>query len=251
MEIVTGLRGTPHITSADVIGFQQGIATVGSGALPVGEKFRAELASNNELKIYDGEGVIQGVHFRVLPGTYDSITLKNGSQGQKRKDLIVVKYTKNAQTGYENTEWVVKKGTSTTETPVEPTATEGDVRAGDILAEVPWYVVEYDGINVTSVTPKFSTLMNIQELTEGFSSLNSNLAGLISVEQRGVTLTADWCHIADKSGYYLLAAFNIRSDTNHPVTGIQRSGTGGYTVIISGGTNGTQHALWLIWGKAT
>lgn len=82
-------------------------------------------------------------------------------------------------------------------------------------------------------------------------SLNSNLAGLISVEQRGVTLTADWCHIADKSGYYLLAAFNIRSDTNHPVTGIQRSGTGGYTIIISGGTNGTQHALWLIWGKAT
>lgn len=177
MEIVTGLRGTPHITSADVIGFQQGIATVGSGALPVGEKFRAELASNNELKIYDGEGVIQGVHFRVLPGTYDSITLENGSQGQKRKDLIVVKYTKNAQTGYENTEWVVKKGTSTTETPAEPTATEGDVRAGDILAEVPWYVVEYDGINVTSVTPKFSTLMNIQELTEGFSSLNSNLNG--------------------------------------------------------------------------
>ena len=82
-------------------------------------------------------------------------------------------------------------------------------------------------------------------------SLNSNLAGLISVEQRGVTLMADWCHIADKSGYYLLAAFNIRSDTNHPVTGIQRPGTGGYTVIISGGTNGTQHALWLIWGKAT
>ena len=80
---------------------------------------------------------------------------------------------------------------------------------------------------------------------------NSNLAGLISVEQRGVTLTADWCHIADKSGYYLLAAFNIRSDTNHLVTGIQRPGTGGYTVIISGGTNGTQHALWLIWGKAT
>lgn len=193
MEIVTGLRGTPHITSADVIGFQQGIATVGSGALPVGEKFRAELASNNELKIYDGEGVIQGVHFRVLPGTYDSITLENGSQGQKRKDLIVVKYTKNAQTGYENTEWVVKKGTSTTETPVEPTATEGDVRAGDILAEVPWYVVEYDGINVTSVTPKFSTLMNIQELTEGFSSLNSNFVsgnlGSFRITHQLVSLT--------------------------------------------------------------
>lgn len=87
--------------------------------------------------------------------------------------------------------------------------------------------------------------------SEYFDELNSNLAGLISVEQRGVTLTADWCHIADKSGYYLLAAFNIRGDTNYPVTGIQRPGTGGYTIIIGGGSNGTQHALWLIWGKYT
>lgn len=191
MEIVTGLRGTPHITSADAIGFQQGIATVGSGALPVGEKFRSELASNNELKIYDGEGVIQGVHFRVLPGTYDSITLENGTQGQKRKDLIVVRYTKDAETGYENTEWVVKKGTSTTGTPTEPTATEGDIRAGDALAEVPWYVVEYDGINVTSVTPKFSTLMNIQELTEGFSELNRKFPGSWHVDYTRITLNYD------------------------------------------------------------
>ena len=104
---------------------------------------------------------------------------------------------------------------------------------------------------MSEVKAVFTALKTGAEMQADISSLNSNLAGLISVEQRGVTLTADWCHIADKSGYYLLAAFNIRSDTNHPVTGIQRPGTGGYTVIISGGTNGTQHALWLIWGKAT
>ena len=113
------------------------------------------------------------------------------------------------------------------------------------------YQVHLNGINIENVTAVYTSVQTMLDMQADISSLNSNLAGLISVEQRGVTLTADWCHIADKPGYYLLAAFNIRSDTNYPVTGIQRPGTGGYTVIISGGTNGTQHALWLIWGKAT
>lgn len=245
MEIVTGLRGTPHITSADAIGFQQGIATVGSGALPVGEKFRSELASNNELKIYDGEGVIQGVHFRVLPGTYDSITLENGAQGQKRKDLIVVRYTKDAETGYENTVWAVKKGTSTTGTPTEPTATEGDIRAGDALAEVPWYVVEYDGINVTSVTPKFSTLMNIQELTEGFGELNRNT---IIVEFHHCKTGQSWYIVPQRSGYALIAAYNIRNDTTNSVKGIQKRSSGDYTVMFDD-TPGGELDLWLVWAR--
>lgn len=245
MEIVTGLRGTPHITSADAIGFQQGIATVGSGALPVGEKFRSELASNNELKIYDGEGVIQGVHFRVLPGTYDSITLENGAQGQKRKDLIVVRYTKDAETGYENTVWAVKKGTSTTGTPAEPTATEGDIRAGDALAEVPWYVVEYDGINVTSVTPKFSTLMNIQELTEGFGELNRNT---IIVEIRHCDPGQSWYIVSDRSGYVLIAAYTIRNDTTNSVKGIQKRASTGYTIMFDDTPFG-ELDLWLAWAR--
>lgn len=85
---------------------------------------------------------------------------------------------------------------------------------------------------------------------EELDSLNSNLGGLISVEQKSVTLTADWCHVADKGGYYLLDAFNIRNDTNYYIKGIQRPSTGGYTVLFNG-ANGGQHTLWLIWGKAT
>ena len=136
MEIVTGLRKTPHISSNDMQSFQLGI-TGEDGAFPVGEIFRTELASNNELKVYDGEGVVGGVHFRVAPGTYDSITLENGSQGKRRKDLIVVRYTRSASDGTENTEWAVKKGTETTGTPTAPAATTGDIRNGDALAELP------------------------------------------------------------------------------------------------------------------
>lgn len=179
MEIVTGLRKTPHISSNDMQSFQLGI-TGEDGAFPVGEIFRTELASNNELKVYDGEGVVGGVHFRVAPGTYDSITLENGSQGKKRKDLIVVRYTKSSSDGTENTEWAVKKGTETTGTPTAPAATTGDIRNGDVLAELPMFEIEYNGLNVLEVTEKFQTLMSLKELRELVGSLNSNMDRLDS-----------------------------------------------------------------------
>lgn len=181
MEIVTGLRKTPHISSNDMQSFQLGI-TGEDGAFPVGEIFRTELASNNELKVYDGEGVVGGVHFRVAPGTYDSITLENGSQGKKRKDLIVVRYTKSSSDGTENTEWAVKKGTETTGTPTAPAATTGDIRNGDTLVELPMFEIEYNGLNVLEVTEKFQTLMSLKKLRELVGSLNSNMKILGSRE---------------------------------------------------------------------
>ena len=181
MEIVTGLRKTPHISSNDMQSFQLGI-TGEDGAFPVGEIFRTELASNNELKVYDGEGVVGGVHFRVAPGTYDSITLENGSQGKKRKDLIVVRYTKSSSDGTENMEWAVKKGTETTGTPTAPAATTGDIRNGDDLAELPMFEIEYNGLNVLEVTEKFQTLMSLKKLRELVGSLNSNMKILGSRE---------------------------------------------------------------------
>ena len=184
MEIVTGLRKTPHISSNDMQSFQLGI-TGEDGAFPVGEIFRTELASNNELKVYDGEGVVGGVHFRVAPGTYDSITLENGSQGKRRKDLIVVRYTRSASDGTENTEWAVKKGTETTGTPTAPAATTGDIRNGDALAELPMFEIEYNGLNVVEVTEKFQTLMSLKELRELVSSLNSNMDRLNSEADLG------------------------------------------------------------------
>lgn len=206
MKIVTGYKGTPHVTANDDQGLYQGIMTTDSAALPVGNMFNAELASNNELKIYDGEGIVQGVHFRVLPGTYDSVTLENGSQGKKRKDLIVVRYTKDATTGVEDTAWVVKKGTETTGTPTAPTATEGDIRAGDTLAEVPWYVVEYDGLTVSSVTKQFGVLMNAQQLTDSVNTLNSNFDILVNgdndVDRNGKALRIDTAVIQGKNLIY-------------------------------------------------
>ena len=244
MEIVTGLRKTPHISSNDMQSFQLGI-TGEDGAFPVGEIFRTELASNNELKVYDGEGVVGGVHFRVAPGTYDSITLENGSQGKKRKDLIVVRYTKSASDGTENTEWAVKKGTETTGTPTAPAATTGDIRNGDAIAELPMFEIEYNGLNVVEVTEKFQTLMSLKELRELVGSLNSNM---IIVQLYHASVNQSWLVVPNRSGYALVAAYNVRNDDQHGIKGIQKRTNGDYTVMFEQNPNG-ELDLWLVWAK--
>ena len=244
MEIVTGLRKTPHISSNDMQSFQLGI-TGEDGAFPVGEIFRTELASNNELKVYDGEGVVGGVHFRVAPGTYDSITLENGSQGKKRKDLIVVRYTKSSSDGTENTEWAVKKGTETTGTPTAPAATTGDIRNGDVLAELPMFEIEYNGLNVLEVTEKFQTLMSLKELRELVGSLNSNM---IIVQLYHASVNQSWLVVPNRSGYALVAAYNIRNDDQHGIKGIQKRTNGDYTVMFEQNPGG-ELDLWLVWAK--
>lgn len=146
MKIVTGYTGSEHITSNDDQALRQGIFGKGSYVLNVGNKFEATLTDANTVQIQDGEGVLQGVHFRVLPGTVDTVNIENGTTGYNRIDLIVARYTKDAVTGIESVNWAVITGTPSASTPTAPEYTEGDILAGDTLAEFPLYKVELSGL---------------------------------------------------------------------------------------------------------
>lgn len=175
IKIVTGDQGKPHVTANDDGSFHQGVVGTEDYALGVGKKVKATLVSNNSVRIDDGELVMQGVHFRILPGTYENVTINNGNQGQKRKDAIVARYTKDSSSGIENVTLAVLQGTPTTGTPVAPTPTIGDIRSGALKHEMILYVVELNGLNVVGVEPVFEILMSMKEIKDGFGELNSKL----------------------------------------------------------------------------
>ena len=77
MKIITGYTGTPHVTSNAAQGFNQGVIGSGNYMLDVGNKFAAVLTDATTVTISDGEGVMQGVHFRIDPGTSESVTIQN------------------------------------------------------------------------------------------------------------------------------------------------------------------------------
>lgn len=174
MEMVTRYAGEKHISAEDWAELNRGLTGAESYALPIGRKFETELVSNNLLKIYDGCGVMQGRQVRIPAGQSEEITIENGTQGEKRIDLVVERYTKNEDTKVESSETILIKGTPTDTDPQAPACTEGDIRAGDTMADWPLYEVELDGINVVAVRPVFKMLLNMSTINASLSYLNGN-----------------------------------------------------------------------------
>lgn len=173
MEMVTRYAGEAHITAEGWGDLNRGIVGTESYALPMGREFEADLVSNNLLKIYDGCGVMQGREVRIPAGQSEEVTIENGTQGEKRIDLVVERYSKNEDTKIESSETILIKGTPSETDPQVPDHIEGDIRAGDMTADWPLYEVELDGINVVAVRPVFGILMNMAVLKEMVSDLSS------------------------------------------------------------------------------
>ena len=144
MQIVTGYRGEPHITSDDQQALNKGV--IGDAILPIGEQLHAEMVTANTLRIHDGTAVMGGVEFRVDPGTYDDVSIDNGAQGMNRIDLVCARYQKDGSTGVESMSWAVVKGTPSSGTPSTPSYTTGDIIEGAADVYFPMYKVKLTGL---------------------------------------------------------------------------------------------------------
>lgn len=166
MELATGRRGSPHITSQQDRQKHQGIFGDGAYILNTGNMLAPEVQSSNKIHIKDGALMFQGALFTVKVGTYDEVTINNGNQGMKRKDLIVARYTYDSSDNIEAGEWAVIQGTPAADNPVVPEAESGDIQMGDSVVECPVFVVNLDGINVTGVDIIPETMADMSELIE-------------------------------------------------------------------------------------
>ena len=164
MEIVSGLGEKPHVTSQQFRQILEGTIGQKSYIITSGENLEPELAANNLLKIRSGMMSHHGNVSSVKIGTYDEVELTNGSQGMKRIDLVVNRYTRNAETNIEKNEWVVIMGTPVASSPVAPAYTVGNLQKGDLVDDCPVFELHYDGINVTEVKKMLSVLPNVAEL---------------------------------------------------------------------------------------
>lgn len=173
MEIVSGRTGKPHVTSQQFRQIIEGIVGDGSCILPSGENLKPELVSNNSLKIRSGMMCHHGNVSSVKIGTYDEVELTNGSQGMKRIDLVVNRYTRNEEDNTEKNEWIVIMGTPAESNPTVPEYTKGNLQEGDLVDDCPAFEVHFDGINITEVTKMLEIAQTNKDLSEqlGFQML--------------------------------------------------------------------------------
>ena len=185
-ELITGTKGTPHVTSTQDRSIYEKIIGKGSYILDDNENLEPELQSNQSLRIRSGMLYHHGSITEVKRNTYDEVTIANGSQGMKRIDLVVLRYTKNPETEIEEMNWVVIQGTPAASDPVAPAYTEGNMQEGDLTDDCPFCEVHLDGIQVTEV-------VKLMKVVDGsLESLNSKISYIgaeKNYSENGWTLT--------------------------------------------------------------
>ena len=154
-ELITGFAGTPHVGSDDMGAFQAGILGTGSYVLQTGQQLKAIVASANKVTIGTGDLVMNGRHVRMATAT--DLTIQNGSQGQKRNDLIVCRYSK-ASDGKETATLTVVKGTATTGTPADPSYNKTSILDGASVSDMPLYRIPITNLSVGTPVQLFKVL---------------------------------------------------------------------------------------------
>lgn len=168
-KIITAHTGTPHITSNDVGSLLK--AVIGNNDYLLSEdseSFTATLLDNNTIQLSEAEIVMQGTHVRIQ--ATDKAVIGQGQNGLKRIDLIVCRYTKN-ENNIENAEIAVVKGTASVN-PSVPKVTQGDIRSGAPLHEMPLFRVDIEDFAVTSIV----------NLCQVVTSLYTNLQSVLNLQ---------------------------------------------------------------------
>ncbi|MDE5777461.1 MAG: hypothetical protein K2I10_02970 [Lachnospiraceae bacterium] len=142
----------------------------------------------------------------------DDVTL------HKRKDLIMAYYLRIGD--IETMTLEVRKGIPDAADPLEPVCLGGNILNGDRQSEMPLYLVELDGVNVVSVTPKFRVLNTVDNTypkekiyTKGETYSKEETDHLISIETRDINFRFEAFKLNLSEAERKIDGFSKRFDT--------------------------------------
>ena len=182
--LVTGKWGEPHVTSAQQRNYNAGIAGDGQYVM---SGMTATMTNSNTCHIDPGVASFNGADVEVPAGGVD-LTIENGTQGQKRNDLVVLRYTKNAGSQVEDVSLAVIKGTPTSGTATDPAHNEGSILDGDSPCDMPLWRIPLNGIDVGDPVQLFKDFESISDLRE---TISPKFVGSGSANILGMNVTAN------------------------------------------------------------
>lgn len=243
-ELVTGHANKAHATAEQAAGLNAGILGLDDYVLNVHDKLKITVVSANKVTIGTGELVMQGRH--VSQGTPEDLIVTNGSQGQKRNDLIVCRYAKGSQS-IESAKLVVVRGTPTTGTPTDPAVNTTSPLDGGTTYDMPLYRIPLNGITIGTPVALFNVLKPMSDVWDSLTqtdvtTLISGNYGTVKGYRSGpmVTLRIDWKSSA--SGSWNNGTFGTLPEGWRPPMGLNFSyggRDGANQKIINVNTNGT------------
>lgn len=211
----------------------------------------------NNITIPAWDLVVEGRQIYIAAPT--DVNIQSGSQGQKRRDLIVARYALNSGTGVETVTLEAIKGRPSADTPADPGIETGSIIGGAIVSDLPLCRVNLDGITITSIDTLVNVMQPLEDVwdsltqTEVLTLINSTY-GTVKGYRRGslVTLRIDWKSSASGSwntGNFgtlpeswrppmdLNFSYGGRDGANQKTINVNANGT--MTYANQGGTQGT------------
>lgn len=236
LHLVTGYKGTAHITSADQGVLNAMTVGVGDYVFTKGRRFEAEIRPNNVVRIYDGSLMMNGRQVNLDAGEALDAIIANGTQGMNRHDIIAIRYEINRTTGIESVSLVVGQGTPSAGTPTDPEDkyTES-ILNGVTVREMKLYRVVLEGLTITKVEPLFQVLAPMAEIQHGFYKQNMLINGDFQCNQRNnktyeVTGTTQVAYSVDMWRIHQLKLEKLNEGVK--ITGNSASGQGYLTQFI-------------------
>lgn len=193
MDIITGKTGAPHVTSQQDREINQAIFGKGNAVLNIGTCFAYENMGSNVIRIKDGLLMIQGTGASIPRGSFEDVTIENGTQGKTRTDTICAVYRKNSETGIESVNLEVSKGVALASNPLAMELLNLVlIRNGGLTALFPLYEVTLDGVTITEIKPVFEFANEKRILYSGNQQMGAGaeieLSESLSKQKTGIVL---------------------------------------------------------------
>ncbi|MBW3088836.1 hypothetical protein KIH77_08890 [Bifidobacterium sp. 82T24] len=179
IELVTGSLGgdTPHVTSDQDAYLHASFAGVGGYLLKVRDwETKPVMKDANNVTIPAWELMLEGRQMHIDMAT--DVNIQSGSQGQKRRDLVVARYAKDPTSGVETASLMAIKGTATSGTPVDPAYESGSIMDGAIVSDLPLCRINLDGITVTKVDTLVNVIQPLEDVWDSLSQTQQTISKL-------------------------------------------------------------------------
>lgn len=145
----------------------------------------------NNITIPAWDLVVEGRQIYIAAPT--DVNIQSGSQGQKRRDLIVARYALNSGTGVETVTLEAIKGKPSAATPADPGIETGSIIGGAIVSDLPLCRVNLDGITITSIDTLVNVMQPLEDVWDSLTQRSTTWRAPYSNNSISLTRVGDIC----------------------------------------------------------
>ncbi len=152
--INTPSSSTPHITADDDAFILNAVLGEKSGILG---SLVCEKAGNNAVRLSGGGASNMGYVLYVPKGESETLTVKSGTQGVSRHDLVVAQFTRGSSTAADKLIFTVVSGTSSA-SPADPSLRKSDLLSAGDVNQTALFRIRINGTTLSSIEQVAPTL---------------------------------------------------------------------------------------------